>query len=233
MAYVRKKKTKGREYYQLVEGRRENGKVRQKVLAHLGDCPSAKLALRRWPREIVKLREAMAGPRQSAESTRAIMSKDLTEEGEEYRRHALRFMDEDGNMRPRPKYAPHQLHRLWIEHETFSHSSRSGLFCWWQYEYWQYIDHAERLERRADELEDRYAKLCAALGGNPEEARQDLRDRLERRRKADERRVRRLKAKDEEARRGTGSAIVAEVAKTNPVLGLQAMMHGYDISADE
>src|SRR5829696_8256207 len=36
MAYVRKKRVGKYEYYQLVEGKRVDGKVRQKVIAHLG-----------------------------------------------------------------------------------------------------------------------------------------------------------------------------------------------------
>jgi hypothetical protein len=36
MAYVRKKRVGKYEYYQLVEGKRVDGKVRQRVIAHLG-----------------------------------------------------------------------------------------------------------------------------------------------------------------------------------------------------
>ena len=36
MPYVRETTVKGHDYYQLVEGRRVNGKVKQKVLKHLG-----------------------------------------------------------------------------------------------------------------------------------------------------------------------------------------------------
>ena len=37
MTFVRKKRVNGYEYYQLVESYRENGKVRQRTLAHLGE----------------------------------------------------------------------------------------------------------------------------------------------------------------------------------------------------
>ncbi len=57
MAYVRKKKVKGRVYYQLVEGRRVNGQPRQKVLLHLGRHETVDAALKEWPREIRKLRD--------------------------------------------------------------------------------------------------------------------------------------------------------------------------------
>lgn len=39
MAYVRTKKRKGKTYYYLVEGKRINGKVKQKVLKYLGTHP--------------------------------------------------------------------------------------------------------------------------------------------------------------------------------------------------
>ena len=39
MVYVRKKKRDGRTYYYLVEGKRVNGKVKQKVLKYLGTSP--------------------------------------------------------------------------------------------------------------------------------------------------------------------------------------------------
>ncbi len=48
MAYVRKKRVAGREYYQLVEGYRDNGKVRQRVLAHLGRHETPEAALSYW-----------------------------------------------------------------------------------------------------------------------------------------------------------------------------------------
>lgn len=39
MAYVRSKKRKGKTYYYLVEGKRVNGRVKQKVLKYLGTSP--------------------------------------------------------------------------------------------------------------------------------------------------------------------------------------------------
>jgi hypothetical protein len=51
VAYVRKKKVGKYEYYQLVEGYRENGKVRQRVLAHLGRDSTVEGAAARWERQ--------------------------------------------------------------------------------------------------------------------------------------------------------------------------------------
>ncbi len=56
MAFVRTKKVKNEEYYQLVESRRVEGKPRQKVLVHLGKHPTVNEALKEWPREIERLR---------------------------------------------------------------------------------------------------------------------------------------------------------------------------------
>jgi len=42
MAFVRKKRFGNREYYYLVEGKREGKKVRQKVIKYLGITPPTK-----------------------------------------------------------------------------------------------------------------------------------------------------------------------------------------------
>jgi hypothetical protein len=55
VAFVRKKQVGGREYYQLVESHRVEGKPRQKVLMHLGHHRAVDEALKRWPREISAL----------------------------------------------------------------------------------------------------------------------------------------------------------------------------------
>ena len=58
VAYVREKKVRNKKtgktygYYQLVEGVWEGGKVRQKVLAHLGEHPSLEAAMEAAAREI-------------------------------------------------------------------------------------------------------------------------------------------------------------------------------------
>jgi hypothetical protein len=66
MAFVRKKKVKGWEYYQLVESHRVGGKPRQKVLVHLGHHASVDDALREWPKEIRRQRHRAATERRIA-----------------------------------------------------------------------------------------------------------------------------------------------------------------------
>lgn len=56
LAFVRIKRVDGGEYYQLVESRRVDGKPRQKVLVHLGNHATVDEALKKWPREIRRLR---------------------------------------------------------------------------------------------------------------------------------------------------------------------------------
>src|SRR5215207_1424328 len=56
MTYVRKKKVKRYEYYQLVESHRVNGKPRQRVILHLSKEPTVDAALENWPKEIKYLR---------------------------------------------------------------------------------------------------------------------------------------------------------------------------------
>jgi hypothetical protein len=58
MAFVRIKRIDGGEYHQLVESRRVDGKPRQKVLIHLGSYPTVDEALKRWPREVGRLRRS-------------------------------------------------------------------------------------------------------------------------------------------------------------------------------
>ena len=71
MVYVRKKKVKGREYYQLVQSRRVNGNPRQRVLLHLGRHPTVDAALKQCPREIKRLRRLADKTRRDAQALRA------------------------------------------------------------------------------------------------------------------------------------------------------------------
>ena len=54
--YVRTVNSRGREYRQLVRSFRESGKVKQEVIAHLGELTSAEEALEYWPQEVKLLR---------------------------------------------------------------------------------------------------------------------------------------------------------------------------------
>jgi hypothetical protein len=54
--YVRTVTSRGREYNQLVRSYREDGKVKQEVIAHLGELTSAREALEFWPQEVELLR---------------------------------------------------------------------------------------------------------------------------------------------------------------------------------
>ena len=54
--YVRTVTSRGREYNQLVRSYREDGKVKQEVIAHLGELTNAHEALAFWPQEVALLR---------------------------------------------------------------------------------------------------------------------------------------------------------------------------------
>ena len=54
MAFVRTKTVKGIVYHYLVEGVREDGKVRQRVVCYLGQHASVKAAYSFWSREARK-----------------------------------------------------------------------------------------------------------------------------------------------------------------------------------
>jgi ribosomal protein L15E len=66
VAFVRTKRVGNYEYYQLVESVRIDGKPRQKVLIHLDGHPTVEDALKKWPREIRKLKHDAARERESA-----------------------------------------------------------------------------------------------------------------------------------------------------------------------
>ncbi len=68
MAFVRTKKVGGHEYYQLVESIRIDGKPRQKVLVHLNGHATTDDAMKKWPREIERLRREAAKERERAET---------------------------------------------------------------------------------------------------------------------------------------------------------------------
>ena len=76
MAYVRKKRLKSGEYYQLVQSRRVNGNPRQRVLLHLGRHPTVDAALKEWPREIKRLRRLADKKRRDVQAFRAPVDSD-------------------------------------------------------------------------------------------------------------------------------------------------------------
>ncbi len=67
MAFVRKKRVGGYEYYQLVENRWVEGKPRQRVLLHLGSYPTIEAALKQWPKAIERLERFAQSKREEAE----------------------------------------------------------------------------------------------------------------------------------------------------------------------
>jgi hypothetical protein len=73
LAFVRIKRVDGREYYQLVESLRVDGRPRQKVLMHLGHHATVDEALKRWPREVGGLRRR--GKDEAADALKAKLER--------------------------------------------------------------------------------------------------------------------------------------------------------------
>src|SRR5829696_8925005 len=67
MAFVRKKRVGGYEYYQLVENSWVEGKPRQRVLVHLGRYSTPEAALKEWPKAIERLSRFAQSKREEAE----------------------------------------------------------------------------------------------------------------------------------------------------------------------
>lgn len=55
MAYVRRKRVKGNDYYQLVRSRQVEGKTRQELLLHLGKNETVDAAEAVWSEELAAL----------------------------------------------------------------------------------------------------------------------------------------------------------------------------------
>src|ERR671939_134420 len=70
MAFVRKKRLGGYEYYQLVENRWIDGKPRQRVLLHLGRYSDIEGALKEWPGAIERLSEDLGSSARSSRVAR-------------------------------------------------------------------------------------------------------------------------------------------------------------------
>lgn len=75
MAFVRAKRQDGRIYYQLVESRREGPRVRQRVIVHLGPCPSVEEAIAGYGERADRKREEERTWRARAEAERINIEK--------------------------------------------------------------------------------------------------------------------------------------------------------------
>lgn len=182
MAYVRKKKARGKTVYQLVEGYRAkpDGKVKQRVLAHLGECETVEQALRWWPRRIVKLRLVAHEAREKVafvpKSFRKWRAKDYW---------GSRFLDEHGNM-VRLKASPHDYaghaKTSVMDVRDSTDAFVYAYFSNWDLHkhYWDHVDQAEQLEREADNLEERLLKLSVVLDGTSESIKKQLTSTLSR-----------------------------------------------------
>ncbi len=131
MAYVRAKRQGERVYYQLVESYRDGGKVRQRVIAHLGPWPEIDQA-------IDGLRDRAAAWREHAERTRRrIGATDEQRQAHHERMKGKKLQIPHWMDRPRPGKGEHGITR------------------------WQTLDLAISYERQADEAEGQARRLEA------------------------------------------------------------------------
>ena len=97
MAFVRKKKVRGKHYLQIVESYRVDGKVRQRMLLHVGDYPCIEAAVGSWEegterfgdRRVRAFKEKARG---KAKKARTLVELDEDAVSEE-RREAERWME--------------------------------------------------------------------------------------------------------------------------------------------
>src|SRR5205085_1625696 len=126
-----------------------NGKVKQRVLAHLGKCKTVEKALRWWAGRILRIRHVARNYRRSVEGILDIMRESLDRKDGRDRELMLSFVDEAGNMRRR-KLSPHELKDAYYRQEVAWDYRRPGdLYLTWQAEYWHKMDYAAQLERQA------------------------------------------------------------------------------------
>lgn len=165
MAFVRKKRVNGREYYQLVENYREDGKVRQRMLVHLGPYPTVEAAIEAHEQG-AEYKRGLAGEYQ-ARATAAL---------EDYRQYRAYFRerwpdepDLGGPDMPRRPFRYEQSGREW--------------------RYWRAADTAAQLTGEAEAHERKLSALRALMASGkakpdpPEVREQREHDRQERERK--------------------------------------------------
>ncbi len=150
MAFVRTKKVNGGEYHQLVESYRDGGRVRQRVLLHLGEIATVDEALRVWPERVDQCRRRAQAHREGARLIRS---------GEVRASWRTSYLD----FRTRPAYLvpslPDERPRSAEERTLVALLGGSP-------EGWMYMRSAEEGERdaedyehRADALEEKLEKL--------------------------------------------------------------------------
>jgi hypothetical protein len=172
MAFVRKKNVKGHEYYQLVESYRENGRMRQRVLAHLGHAQTLEAAIENVAAE---LDETRAKQRAIREEQWGILK--------ELDRELPKVMDYHGGVPPRygefrtvESYAritgKSRPFVTWVSRYgrplTTNYGRPAPYTDYWGFvgicgRYWRIPQEIEELEIRAVRLEERLEKLKAAL----------------------------------------------------------------------
>ncbi len=158
MAFVRTKRVDGKEYRQLVESYRENGKMRQRVLAHLGQADSLEAAIQNAAAELRETRDKQQALREERAGILAELNRELPK--------VMRF---HGGVPPRYGEFHTAGHYGRI---TYGEGYRGG-FPWYYGgyyrfmgicgRYWKIPKRIEKLEKWATRIEARLAKLKALV----------------------------------------------------------------------
>lgn len=135
MAFIRTKRVGGREYYQLVENYRENGRHRQRVLAHLGASLDVDAAIERHTKALSDLQSTVR------HETMAASTAGWTYEQED----PVGFHNSGGQVsRPDPNARPRVRRRRWYQAAE---------------DYWCIMEEIDAANREIPRLEERIAAL--------------------------------------------------------------------------
>jgi hypothetical protein len=174
MAFVRKKKVYGHEYYQLVESYREDGRMRQRVLAHLGHAETLEAAREDATTEIEKTRDKQQALRKEREGILAELNEQLPEVMRFHGGTPPRYGEfHSANLYGRITYNASQRYRGGFPHyrSRYGRRPRSAnygdpvpYYGYWGFvgvcgRYWRIPDEIEKLGTRAERLEKKLEKL--------------------------------------------------------------------------
>jgi hypothetical protein len=170
LAFVRKKRVHGGEYYQFVENFRVDGVHRQRVLAHLGEYPTVEAAIEAFSRFAAKSREIADRSRVEA---RAVY--------EDVWRHHPEYLERHGGELPRPE--PGDRRSVFSPHAP-AHKR-----------YWYLLDSADESELRAAQYEEKLGTLRGLMeSGKAKPDPPEMKRRRKREREEGLERLRRLEA---------------------------------------
>ncbi len=169
MAYVRQKQNSYGPYYQLVEAYRDGGKVRQRILVHLGKYPTVDEYLAGTREEIARLRGLAEAQRQKAEGIKHGLPERMRQEAQATENLLAAMFHKT----PRQVRTPPINVDRWFSTPPSRRGSRSSRR--YVRPYWWALERAGVFDRAADELEGRLERAVSVLRAPHENGRDGLR----------------------------------------------------------